>query len=85
MTEDAIHADNNPVGYIVLCMGDWNNLAKGEVVHYVDPLKQSDCTAKCHNPMKGKFRNNPDYDDLPGNGDGVQDDGSSSSDSDEAR
>eukprot|EP00973_Karenia_brevis_P060566 8423612-Karenia_brevis.AAC.1 len=40
MTEDAIHADNNPVGYIVLCMGDWNNLPKNEVVHYVDPLKQ---------------------------------------------
>eukprot|EP00973_Karenia_brevis_P072726 10101104-Karenia_brevis.AAC.1 len=66
-------------------MGDWNNLAKGEVVHYVDPLKQGDCAAKCYNSVKGKFRNNPDYDDLPGNDGGVHDVGSSSPDSDEAR
>eukprot|EP00973_Karenia_brevis_P062332 8668679-Karenia_brevis.AAC.1 len=52
-------------------MGDWNNLAKGEVAHYVDPLRQGDCTAKCHNPVKGKYRNNPDFDDLPDN-DGVR-------------
>eukprot|EP00973_Karenia_brevis_P033708 4648012-Karenia_brevis.AAC.1 len=80
MTEDAIHVDNNPVGYIVLCMGDWNNLPKGEVVHDVDPLKQGECTAKCRNPVKGKCRSDPDFDDLPANDGGAQDDGSSSSD-----
>eukprot|EP00973_Karenia_brevis_P078760 10932010-Karenia_brevis.AAC.1 len=71
MTEDATQADSNPVGYIVLCMGDWNNLPKGEVVHYVDPLKQGECTARSHNPMKGKLRNNPDFD-LPENNGGEQ-------------
>eukprot|EP00973_Karenia_brevis_P060262 8384723-Karenia_brevis.AAC.1 len=84
MIEGAVHADNNPVGYVVLCMGDWNNLPKGQVVHYVDPLKQGDCTAKSHNPVKGKFRNNFDFDDLPRIDGDAQDDGSSTSDSDEA-
>eukprot|EP00973_Karenia_brevis_P050626 7029200-Karenia_brevis.AAC.1 len=45
-------------------MGDWNNLPKGEVLHYVDPLKQGECTAKCHNPVKGKCRSDPGFDDT---------------------
>eukprot|EP00973_Karenia_brevis_P056041 7795251-Karenia_brevis.AAC.1 len=63
-------------------MGDWNNLPEGEVVHYVDPLKQGECIAKSNNPMKSKFRNNPDFDDLPGNNGGGLHGESSDSDSD---
>eukprot|EP00973_Karenia_brevis_P032799 4527404-Karenia_brevis.AAC.1 len=52
------------------------------MVHYVDPLKQGECIAKSHNPLKSKFRNNPDFDDLPENNGSEQNEGSSASDTD---
>eukprot|EP00973_Karenia_brevis_P064773 8997385-Karenia_brevis.AAC.1 len=46
-------------------LGDWNNLAKGELAHYLDPIAQASHTGKTSNHIRGNGRCNTDFGEPP--------------------